>query len=174
MFSIRAATSGDVSLLKLLIHELAEYERETNAIAITEDDLLRDGFGLQPPEQPLEQPKFRAILAEDAASAQPAGYAVFFPCYSTWTGPGIFLEDLFVRVPFRGRGIGKALVAEVARIARQEGCRNIRLDVLHWNEPAIRFYKSLGAEYFEEWRNVIIREDALDRLARSSRLAAHP
>ena len=166
MLSIRPATLRDVSLLMRLGQELAEYEREPNAIAITEEDLLRDGFG--------PQPKFRAILAEDNETAQPAGYAVFFPCYSTWNGPGMFLEDLFVRVPFRGRGIGKALVAEVARIARQEGCRNIRLDVLHWNEPAIRFYKSLGAEYFEEWRNVIIREDALDRLARSSRLAAQP
>jgi len=161
MFSIRPATLNDVSLLKRLIHELAEYEREPNAIAITEDDLLRDGFG--------PEPKFRAILAEDADSGQPVGYAVFFPCYSTWTGPGMFLEDLFVRVPFRGRGVGKALLAEVARIARQEGCRSIRLDVLHWNEPAIRFYKSLGADYFDDWRNVVIREEALDRLARSPR-----
>ena len=166
MFSIRAATLNDVSLLMRLTHELAEYEREPNAIAITEEDLLRDGFG--------PEPKFRAILAEDEDTGQPAGYAVFFPCYSTWTGPGIFLEDLFVRVPFRGRGVGKALLAEVARIARQQGCRSIRLDVLHWNELAIQFYKSLGAEYFEEWRNVVIREEALDRLAHSSRLAAHP
>jgi len=166
MFSIRAATASDVSLLMRLSHELAEYEREPNAIAITEEDLLRDGFG--------PEPKFRAILAEDQNTAQPAGYAVFFPCYSTWNGPGIFLEDLFVRVPFRGRGVGKALLAEVARIARHDGCRIIRLDVLHWNEPAIQFYKSLGAEYLEEWRNVVIREQALDRLAHSSRLAAHP
>ena len=166
MFSIRAATLNDVSLLMRLTHELAEYEREPNAIAITEEDLLRDGFG--------PEPKFRAILAEDEDTGQPAGYAVFFPCYSTWTGPGIFLEDLFVRVPFRGRGVGKALLAEVARIARQQGYRSIRLDVLHWNELAIQFYKSLGAEYFEEWRNVVIREEALDRLAHSSRLAAHP
>jgi len=166
MLSIRAATLRDVSLLMRLSRELAEYEREPHAVVITEEDLLRDGFG--------PQPKFRAILAEDNETAQPAGHAVFFPCYSTWNGPGMFLEDLFVRVPFRGRGVGKALLAEVARIARQEGYRNIHLDVLHWNELAIRFYKSLGAEYFEEWRNVVIREDALNRLASSPGLAAHP
>jgi GNAT superfamily N-acetyltransferase len=168
MFSIRAATIRDVSLLRRLIQELAEYEHAPDTV-ISEERLLQDGFGPEPPE-----PKFRAVLAEDKDSGQPAGYAVFFPCYSTWTGPGMFLEDLFVRVPFRGRGVGKALIVEVARIARQEGCRSIRLDVLDWNEPAIRFYKSLGAEYLEQWRNVVIREEALNRLADSSRLAAHP
>ena len=165
MFSIRAATISDVPLLKRLIHELAEYEHAPDTV-VPEESLLHDGFG--------PAPKFRAILAEDEESRQPAGYAVFFPCYSTWTGPGMFLEDLFVRVPFRGHGAGKALLAEVARIAWQEGCRSIRLDVLHWNEPAIGFYKSLGAEYLNEWRNVVIREEALDRLAHSSGLAAHP
>ena len=165
MLSIRPATRADVPLLKQLIHELAEYERQPDAVLI-EDQLLHDGFG--------PEPKFRAIFAEDKDTGQPAGYAVFFPCYSTWTGPGMFLEDLFVRVPFRGRGVGKALLAEVARIARQEGCRSIRLDVLHWNELAIGFYKSLGAEYLGEWRNVVIRAEAMDRLAHSSRLAAHP
>jgi GNAT superfamily N-acetyltransferase len=166
MFSIRATTIRDVPLLKRFIQELAEYEHEPNAAVISEEQLLHDGFG--------PQPKFRAILAEDADSGQPAGYAVFFPCYSTWTGPGMFLEDLFVRVPFRGRGVGKALLAEVTRIAQQEGFRSIRLDVLDWNEPAIRFYQSLGAEYLEQWHNVVIREEALDRLAHASRLAPHP
>ena len=165
MFSIRAATIADVPLLKRLIQELAEYEHAPDAV-LPEAHLRQDGFG---PER-----KFRAILAEDKDSGQPAGYAVFFPCYSTWTGSGMFLEDLFVREPFRGRGVGKALLAEVARIGRQEGCRSIRLDVLTWNEPAIQFYKSLGAEYLEEWRNVVIREEALNRLAHSSHLAAHP
>lgn len=156
MLSIRAATAADVPLLSQLIHELAEYEHEPGAV-LPQEQLLQDGFG--------PEPKLRAILAEDEDSGQAAGYAVFFPCYSTWTGSGMFLEDLFVRAPFRRRGLGKMLLAEVAQIARQEGCRSIRLDVLHWNEPAIRFYKSLGAEYLEEWRNVVIREEALNRLA---------
>ena len=165
MLLIRAATISDVPLLKRLIQELAEYEQAPDTV-ISEEHLLQDGFG--------PEPKFRAILAEDEDSGQPAGYAVFFPCYSTWTGLSMFLEDLFVRVPHRGRGVGKALIVEVARIAKQEGCRSIRLDVLHWNELAIGFYKSLGAEYLEEWRNVVIREEALHRLAHSSHLAADP
>ena len=155
MLSIRLATFADVPLLKRLIHELAEYEGEPNAIRLTEEDLIRDGFG--------PAPKFRAILAED--NGQPMGYALFFPFYSTWSGSAIFLEDLFVRDAFRGRGIGKALLGEVARIARQEGCHTIRLDVLDSNAPAIQFYKSLGAEYLTQWRNVVLREEALGRLA---------
>jgi hypothetical protein len=91
MFSIRAATIRDVPLLNRLIHELAEYEHAPDTV-LPEEHLLQDGFGLEP--------KFRAILAEDQDSGQPAGYAVFFPCYSTWTGPGMFLEDLFVRFRF--------------------------------------------------------------------------
>jgi GNAT superfamily N-acetyltransferase len=154
MLSTRAATISDVPLLRRLIQELADYERESEAVLITEDQLRRDGFGADP--------KFRAILAEQ--DAQAAGFAVFFPCYSTWIGAGLFLEDLFVREPFRGRGVGKALVCGVAEIARKEGYHMIRLDVLAWNEPAIRFYKSLGAEYLEPWRNVVIGEEALSRL----------
>lgn len=156
MFSIRAATIADVPLLRKLIQELAEYEREPQAVLISEDELRHDGFG--------NDPKFRAILAEQ--DGQPAGYAVFFTQYSTWTGAGLFLEDLFVRPTFRGRGIGKALLGKVAEIARKEGCRTIKLDVLDWNEPAISFYKSLGGEYLAQWRNVILGPDALARLDR--------
>lgn len=157
MLLIRAATIADVSLLRKLIQELAEYEREPQAVLLSEDELRRDGFG--------PDPKFRAILAEQ--DGQPAGYAVFFTQYSTWTGAGLFLEDLFVRPSFRGRGIGKALLGKVAEIARKEGYRTIKLDVLDWNEPAIRFYKSLGGEYLPQWRNVILGPEALARLERS-------
>lgn len=156
MLSTRAATIDDVPLLKRLIHELAEYEREPQAVRITEENLIRDGFGVEP--------KFRAIIAEQ--DGQPAGYAVFFGTYSTWTGRSLFLEDLFVRKPFRGQGVGKALLCEVARIARQEGCHAIRMDILDWNESAIKFYESLGGEYLQQWRNVLIGEEALNRLGR--------
>jgi GNAT superfamily N-acetyltransferase len=156
MLLIRAATIGDVPLLRTLIHELAQYERETQSVLITEDELKRDGFG--------GDAKFRAILAE--WEGHPAGYAVFFPCYSTWTGPGMFLEDLFVRETWRGRGIGRALLREVAATAEKEGCRSLKWDVLDWNEPAIEFYKSLGAEYFPQWRNVVLGAEALGRLAK--------
>jgi GNAT superfamily N-acetyltransferase len=157
MLTIRGATIADVPLLRRLIQELADYERESEAVVITEDQLRRDGFGAEP--------KFRAILAEE--DGQPAGFAVFFSCYSTWTGAGLFLEDLFVRETFRGHGVGKALVCGVAEIARKEGYHMIRLDVLEWNESAIKFYKSLGAEYLGQWRNVVIGAEALGRLGRS-------
>jgi GNAT superfamily N-acetyltransferase len=157
MLSTRPATIADVPLLRRLIQELAEYERESQAVLITEEELSSDGFG--------PHPKFRAIIAE--WDRQPAGYAVFFTSYSTWTGSGLFLEDLFVREPFRGRGVGKALLCQVAEIARKDGHHTIRLDVLDWNEPAIKFYKSLGAEYLQQWRNVVVGAEAMDRLGRA-------
>src|SRR5260370_17400225 len=111
MLSIRAATANDVALLKNLICEFAEYERERHLVMITEADLVRDGFG--------PEPKFRAMIAE--WDGQAAGYALFFGFYSTWEGrPGLFLEDLFVRRAFRGKGIGKALLAKVAGIAPRD------------------------------------------------------
>ena len=156
MLSTRAATIADVPVLRRLIQELAEYERESQAVLIQEDELRRDGFG--------HDRKFRAIIAEQ--DGQPAGYAVFFGSYSTWTGPSLFLEDLFVRKPFRGHGVGRSLLSQVARIAGQEGYHTIRLDVLDWNESAIQFYKSIGGEYLQHWRNVLIGEEALNRLGR--------
>lgn len=157
MLSTRPATIADVPLLTRLIQELAEYERESQAVLITEEELSSDGFG--------PHPKFRAIIAE--WDRQPAGYAVFFTSYSTWTGSGLFLEDLFVREPFRGHGVGKALLCQVAEIARKDGHRTIRLDVLDWNEPAIKFYKSLGAEYLHQWRIVVVGAEAMNRLGRA-------
>ena len=157
MFSIRAATIADVPLLRSFIQELAEYERESQEVLITEEQLRRNGFG--------PDPIFRAIIAEQ--DGQPAGFAVFFSSFSTWTGSGLFLEDLFVRGTFRGHGVGKALVCQVAEIARKEGHHTIRMDVLDWNESAIKFYKSLGADYLPQLRNVIIGENALGRLGLS-------
>jgi len=155
MLLIRPAAVSDVPLLLRFSREFAEYERQPDAVVIEEETLTRDGFGLQP--------KFRSLIAEWDGEA--IGYALFFAFYSSCKGSGIFLEDLFVREAFRGRGIGRALLSEVARIARQEGSFAIRWEVLSWNESAIRFYKSLGGEFFDEWRQVLLEADALNRLA---------
>ena len=155
MLHIRPATIHDAALLQTMIRELADYEHELNLVTITEEDLACDGFG--------ENPRFRALIAE--WHEQPAGYALFFGYYSTWAGRGLFLEDLFVRQAFRSRGIGKALLAAVARIAVEEHCYGIHWEVLDWNEKAIDFYTRLGAEFRDHWRPVILADEALRRLA---------
>jgi GNAT superfamily N-acetyltransferase len=158
MLSIRPATIDDAELLRTLIRELAEFEHELNLCVIEAADLARDGFG--------PNPSFRALIAD--WDGQPAGYALFFDCYSTWAGRRLFLEDLFVRERFRGRGIGKALLASVARIALQENCCGMQWEVLDWNEKAIELYKSLGAEILDRWRPVLLKDDALRRLAKKA------
>jgi GNAT superfamily N-acetyltransferase len=155
MLLIRPATVHDVALLRTLIRELAEFERELDLCVIEEADLARDGFG--------PNPKFRALIAE--WDGQPAGYAVYFGYYSTWAGSGLYLEDVFVRPQFRRKGIGLALLAEVARIALQENCRAMRWEVLDWNKGAVDLYKSLGAEFRDKWRSVLLAGDALRQLA---------
>jgi GNAT superfamily N-acetyltransferase len=155
MLLIRPASVDDVALLRILIRELAAFERELESCVIEEADLARDGFGAAP--------RFRALIAE--WDGHPAGYALFFGYYSTWAGRGLFLEDLFVREQFRGRGIGKALLASVARIAVQENCYGVQWEVLDWNEKAIELYKSLGAEFRDQWRPMMVADDALRRLA---------
>jgi GNAT superfamily N-acetyltransferase len=155
MFLIRPATIDDARLLRTMIRELAEYEHELDLVTITEAALARDGFGANP--------RFRALIAE--WDRQPAAYALFFSYYSTWAGRGLFLEDLFVRGQFRSRGIGRALFAAVARIAVGENCYGVQWEVLDWNEKAIEFYKSLGAEFRDRWRPVLLTDDALRELA---------
>jgi len=155
MLLVRPATVNDVTLLRTLIRELAAFERELDSCKIEEADLARDGFGANP--------RFRALIAE--WGRQPAGYALFFDYYSTWTGRGLFLEDVFVREQFRGKGIGKALLSAVARIAVRENCYGVQWEVLDWNEKAIALYKSLGAEFRDRWRPVSLTDDALRLLA---------
>jgi GNAT superfamily N-acetyltransferase len=155
MLSIRPATIDDAALLRALIRELAEFERELDLCVIEEAELVRDGFG--------PAPKFRALIAE--WNGITAGYALFVDFYSTWTGRGLFLEDLLVREPFRSRGIGKELLAAVARIAVEENCYGLQWEVLDWNEKAIDFYKSLGAEFRDRWRPVLLADEPLRRLA---------
>jgi GNAT superfamily N-acetyltransferase len=155
MLHIRPGTIIDAALLLEMIRELADYEHARDLVVATAKDLQRDGFSADP--------KFRALIAE--WHEEPAGYALFFGHYSTWIGrSGIFLEDLFVRPQFRGKGIGKALLAEVARIAKRENCYGVRWEVLDWNQPAIEFYKGLGATFPGEWKSVLLIGDALDRL----------
>jgi GNAT superfamily N-acetyltransferase len=154
--TIRQAAAGDVPLILEFIRGLATYEREPDAVTATEADLLRDGFG--------ENPYYHCLIAD--SDGKPAGFAFYFFNYSTWTGrPGLYLEDLFVTPEFRGQGIGKALLARVAAIAVEKGCPRLQWEVLDWNTPAIEFYRALGAEFLDEWRNVRMTTDAIARLA---------
>jgi len=147
---------ADVPLILEFIRELAEYEREPQSAVATAADLLRDGFG--------PEPKFRVDIAE--WSGEPAGFALYFWNYSTWQGkPGLYLEDLFVRPRFRGKGIGKALLVHLARVAIKNNCGRLVWQVLDWNTPAIEFYKSLGAETMTEWLTMRVTGKALVRLA---------
>jgi GNAT superfamily N-acetyltransferase len=156
MLSIRNATINDTGIILMFIRKLAEYEREPDAVVATEDDLRRDGFG--------PSPKFRCVIAE--WSGQPAGFSFFFNNYSTWLGrPGIYLEDLFVLPEMRGKGIGKALLQHLAQIAVRENWYGIRWLVLEWNEPALKFYESLGADMLDEWETMRLAGPALRRLA---------
>jgi GNAT superfamily N-acetyltransferase len=155
VIQIRPATKNDVPLLRTMIRELAEFERELDFCVIQEADLMRDGFG--------GNPKFRALIAE--RDQEPAGYAIFFDCYSTWVGAELYLEDLFVRPQFRGQGIGMAMLAAVADIALLENRKAIRWEVLDWNERAIALYKSLGAEFRDHWKSVMLTDKNLRRLA---------
>ena len=160
MLNIRPATANDVALLKTLITELAEFEHLSHEVIITEEDLRRDGFG--------PQPKFRALIAE--WTGEPAGYAFIYTTYSTFNeSTGIFLEDLFVLTQFRGKGIGKALLSQVARIAREEKCYGVRWEVLDWNQSAIDFYQSLGAQFRDPWRSVSLTGEPLQQLAEKAR-----
>ena len=155
MLTIRAATIADAALLKRLIWELAEFEKAPDQVRNTEADIARDGFGANP--------QFRALIAE--WQGQPAGFALTFNYYSTWRGAGLYLEDLFVRPDFRGRGIGTALFARVARAAKQENRSFIKWAVLDWNQPAIEMYEALGAEFLDGWRSALLEGDGLRKLA---------
>ena len=159
MLTIRPAAAEDATLIKDLIYELAEFERERHLVTITEADLVRDGFGAEP--------KFRVLIAE--WNSQAAGYALFYGSYSTWEGrPSLFLEDLFVRPQYRSFGIGKALLAQVARIAQAEQCYGVRWEVLHWNQFAIEFYLRLGATFLDQWKSMVLTGEDLKRAANAN------
>ena len=156
MLSIRCATPADVPSILGFIRELAAYEREPEAVVATEADLLRDGWG--------PEPRFKALIADIDGEA--TGFALYFNSYSTWMGHhGIRLEDLYVSPALRGRGIGKALLARLARIAVDEGCPRLEWDVLAWNQSAIDVYEAVGARTQSEWRIMRLAGEALAQLA---------
>ena len=142
MLTIRAATTADASTVADLVRELADYEKLRHEARATPEDFLR--------ELESANPVIRVLLAE--WQGQPAGFALYFFNFSTFVGrKGLYLEDLFVRPAMRKHGIGRALLRALARIARDEKCGRMEWAVLDWDEPALRFYKSLDARPMTEW-----------------------
>ncbi|MDH6145722.1 MULTISPECIES: GNAT family N-acetyltransferase [Kitasatospora] len=157
---IRSAVVDDVPAIIELIRELADYERALPEAKATEEQLREALFGAQP--------AVYALIAEDDATGETAGFALWFRNFSTWTGThGIYLEDLYVRPPHRGGGHGKALLTELARIAVARGYSRFEWSVLDWNEPSIGFYKSLGAQPMDDWTVYRLTGDALRELGGS-------
>ena len=155
--TVRAATLADAPLIHRFIVALAEYEREPDAVEST-PELIAEQLAAEPPP-------FECLIAE--LGGAPAGFAVFFHDYSTWRGKqGLYLEDLYVPEALRGRGVGKALLVALAKIAEERGCARMNWAVLDWNQPAIDFYRSLGAEPLGEWTTFRLSGAALKRLAR--------
>ncbi len=152
---IRRATRKDVPLIHTLIHELSVYEKLAHEMTATEKQLERTLFG--------RHRYAEVIIAE--YDSEPAGFALYFHNYSTFLGkPGIYLEDLFVYPHFRGKGIGKALLQQLAKIAKERDCGRLEWAVLDWNEPAIRFYKSLGAKPLADWTVFRVTGESLKEL----------
>jgi GNAT superfamily N-acetyltransferase len=155
-FTIRPATVADVSVILELIQALATYERAPNEVTATEKGLTEVLFG--------EKPAAEVLLAFENETA--VGFAVFFHNFSTWLGkPGLYLEDLFVRPEDRGKGYGRALLIQLAKIARERGYGRMEWAVLDWNEPAIQFYHKLGAKPMDEWTVFRLTRDGIAKLA---------
>jgi len=153
---IRKALPSDVAQIVRFVKDLALYEKEPDSAVLTEADILRDGFG--------ENPYFFVLMAE--WNDVPVGFAFYFFNYSTWRGrPGIFLEDLYVNPEYRGKGIGKSLLKEIAKIAVENRCERIQWQVLDWNKPSIDFYESLSAFNLKEWYTYRLEGNALKKLA---------
>ena len=156
MLTLRPAVPADAALILHYIRELAEYEREPEAAVATEADLHRHVFS--------EHPLVKVTMAE--WNGAPAGFALWFLNFSTWEGkPGIYLEDLFVRPTFRGKGIGKALLRHLAALAVQEGWTRFVWQVLDWNTSAIEFYEAHGARLMRPWLTCRVEGAALRELA---------
>jgi GNAT superfamily N-acetyltransferase len=155
-FTIRAATAADVPLILSFIRDLAEYERLAPEVVATEDVLRASLFGGTP----------RAEVFLGFLEGRPAAFAVAFHNFSTFLGrAGLYLEDLFVKPEFRGRGCGKAMLLHLVRLAVERGCGRLEWAVLDWNESAIRFYEALGAKALDDWTVYRLGEVTLQRLA---------
>jgi GNAT superfamily N-acetyltransferase len=153
MIQIRDAESNDAGLLLQLIREMGTQERMP--VLTTEERLRRDGFG--------SAPKYHAFIAQ--TGTQVAGYALAFNCYSSFQGSGLFLEDLFVRNEFRAQGVGKLLLSRVAVRAVELGCFGIMLNVLDWNEPALKFFERAGASVLTERKTLSLTARSLEEIA---------
>ena len=157
-FQIRTAGAEDVPIILELIRDLATYERAPDEVTATEEQLVDVLFG--------ERPTAEVLLVFEGES--PVGFAVYFYNFSTWLGrPGLYLEDLFVTPEKRGKGYGRALLVELAKIARDRGCGRMEWAVLNWNEPAIKFYRAIGAKPMDEWTVFRLTGDGIARLADS-------
>jgi GNAT superfamily N-acetyltransferase len=157
-FKIRTARLADVPTILQLIRDLATYERAPNEVTATEEQLVDVLFG--------EKPAAEVLLAFE--NETPVGFAVFFHNFSTWLGRlGLYLEDLFVKPEKRGKGYGRALLVELAKIARERECGRMEWAVLNWNEPAIKFYRALGAKPLNEWTVFRLMRDGIARLGQS-------
>jgi GNAT superfamily N-acetyltransferase len=158
---IRPAQVEDVQIILQLIRDLATYERAPDDVTATEEQLVDVLFG--------EKPAAEVLLAFEGQS--PVGFAVFFYNFSTWLGrPGLYLEDLFVKPEKRGKGYGRALLVHLAKIAERRGCGRMEWAVLDWNEPAIKFYRALGAKPMHEWTVFRLTGDTIATLANSGRI----
>jgi len=157
-FQIRPARVNDVPIILQLIRDLATYERAPDEVVATEEQLIEVLFG--------ERPVAEVLLAFEGES--PVGFAVYFYNFSTWLGrPGLYLEDLFVKPEKRGKGYGRALLVDLAKIARDRGCGRMEWAVLNWNEPAIKFYHALGAQPMHDWTVFRLTRNEIARLANS-------
>ncbi len=155
-FALREARSEDCGLILSLIRELAAYEKLAHEVVATEEVLRETLFG--------EHPRAEVVIGEHRGVA--VAYALFFHNFSTFTGrPGIYLEDIYVKPEMRGRGYGKCLLAHVAGLAVERECARMEWSVLDWNEPSIRFYRSLGAVAMDEWTVQRLAGPALDEVA---------
>lgn len=157
-FTIREASPNDVALILQLIRELAAYERAPDEVVATEEGLREVLFG--------EHASAKVLLAREGDT--PVGFAVYFFNFSTWLGrPGVYLEDLFVKPEKRGCGYGRKLLVHLANIAHERGCGRMEWAVLNWNQPAIEFYKKLGARPLDEWTIFRLTSPEIQRLAAS-------
>jgi len=155
-FEIRTTTEADVPVILQLIRDLAEYERAPDDVVATEAGLREVLFGSKRSAEVL-------LAWEDS---EPVGFAVFFHNFSTWLGrPGLYLEDLFVKPAMRGKGYGRALLERLAQIAKERGCGRMEWAVLDWNEPAIQFYRKLGAKPMDEWTVFRLTQEGIADLA---------
>jgi len=153
---IEKAKAHDLPLILHFVRELAEYEKLLDSVAATEERLRETLFG--------PKPSAEVLLAYD--QDEPVGFAIYFFNYSTFVGrPGLYLEDLFVRPEARGKGFGRELLQHLARVAVERGCGRMEWAVLSWNQPAIGFYKRLGAEEMDDWTVFRLSGEALEDLA---------